>query len=61
MVSKEDIKKLIQLWDTKSIAELMEEMNWPKNKIVSMACEIRKAGYGLTKKRSLKHERFLIT
>lgn len=58
--TKEEIKKLMKMWDTKSLDELEKEMNWPRRKISHLAYQIRKLGYKLASKRVNGELRHLI-
>lgn len=51
MWTKEEIKKFVQIWDSKTLDELVEEMGLTRSQLISMAYYIRKAGYKLPRKR----------
>lgn len=50
MWTKEEIKKLVKMWDDKTKEELAEELGLNEVQIGSMARRIRLLGYPLTKK-----------
>lgn len=52
--TKQEIKKLIELWNTHTIAELCKEIDRNRNQIIYMACQIRKSGYPLSRKSTLR-------
>jgi len=58
--TKNDIKKVLTLWDSHTIAEMCEILDRKKGQIMYMATEIRKSGHPLTKKMSRHTLRGLI-
>lgn len=58
--NKEEIKRLITLWETKNAAELAEEMNLSIPQVMYMANQIRKEGYKLPKHNKIGEVRNLI-
>lgn len=49
--TKEEIKKMIKIWDDYSLDQICEELDLERSQIVSMARQIRKEGYELTSKK----------
>jgi len=54
--TKEDIKTVIELWNTKTKEEIAEQLGRSVYSITYISSAIRKAGYDLPRK-SIKHER----
>ncbi len=48
--TKDEIKKMIQLWETKTIPELAEELDRSISSVHYISKRIRVAGYDLPKK-----------
>jgi len=48
--TKEEIKKLVKVWDTHTIDEVAQELKLDRQQVQYMVNEIRKAGVPLAKK-----------
>lgn len=49
--TKEEMRTLYKIWDKKSVEEIAEELNLSRDQVKSMACQMRKNGIPLEKKR----------
>jgi hypothetical protein len=45
MWTKEEIKRIYTLWDSKTINEIMKEMDLRRDQLNYMVCHMRKAGF----------------
>lgn len=59
--TKEEIRRMVDLWETKTLEEVAEEMGVKTSRITYMAHQIRKAGYPLAMKRRTGYIRTLIS
>ncbi len=50
MFTKEEIRKVIMLWENSSVAEIADELDRKPQSIIYLAKKIRKCGYPLPKK-----------
>lgn len=58
--TKEEIRKVIKLWEDKTIEELAFELNRPKSSIGYLARKIRICGYKLPRKIKVGSLNFMI-
>ena len=49
--TKDEIKALVSLWDTKTTLEIAAELNLKNNQVTYMAKRVRDSGYALPKHR----------
>lgn len=49
--TKNDIRKLIDLWESKTIAELAEEIGCKESAVAFMAYQLRKEGFTLSRRK----------
>jgi hypothetical protein len=48
--TKDEVKKLIDLWEHSTVAEVCKALKRNKGQVLYMALQIRKSGYNLPKK-----------
>lgn len=58
--TKKEIKKMILLWESKTVEQICEEIGRNRSQVMGMAREIRRAGYDLPKKKVITKKRTLI-
>lgn len=59
LFTKDEIAKILDLWESKAIVEIAQELGRPNSSVASMAKIIRMAGYALPKKR-IKSQKMLL-
>ena len=60
MWTKDEVKKMIDLWESKTVEELCVELNRVPSSVITMAKQIREAGYHLSKKRKVSVKRLMV-
>ena len=60
MFTKDQIKAVMNLWETKTVRQIADELRVKAESIQYIATAIRNAGYKLPKKRVKGHLRLLI-
>lgn len=60
MWTKQDIKKVLEAWDTKTVQEIANELKVPYQSVMYIAKELRKVGFDLPHKRKRGHIQILI-
>lgn len=60
MWTKENVKALLALWDTKNMREIAEQLNLTQAQVNYMASNLRKKGFPLAQKRQVGQLQILL-
>lgn len=59
--TKDELKKIINMWDSSSMEEILEETGLTRSQISSIRYGLKKAGYVLTAKKAKGYRQLLVT